>query len=158
VVSAHGVNGDGDHGNFSADEARETPKSLLSRFLRRFTLVESAVRANLVRALHFVAIRTLGQRRLGQKVVRPPGAGPTFRMPALWVRHSNTPRFRRIGRIISGLQAPGKLLFLEPVLLEARERGHSRVRRVGLTAALFMVQIRAASRAQPPAVALADHL
>src|SRR5712671_7302422 len=116
------------------------------------------MRANLVRLFHFVAIRTLGQRRLGQKVVRPSGAGPALRMPSFWVRHSNTPRCRLSGRIISGLSALWKLLFLEPVLLEARERGHSRVRRVGLTAALFMVQVRAAIRAQSPAVALAYHL
>src|SRR5467141_4878817 len=116
----------------------------------------SAMRANLVRLLHFMAIRTLGQRRLGQKIVRPPGAGPALRMPSFWVRHSNTPRCRLSGRIISGLSALWKLLFLEPVLLEARERGHSRVRRVGLTAALFVVQVRAAIRAQPPAVALAN--
>jgi len=45
----------------------------------------SAMRANLVRLLHFVAIRTLGQRGLGQKVVRPPRAGPALRMPSFWV-------------------------------------------------------------------------
>src|SRR2546428_10362831 len=118
----------------------------------------SAMRANLVRLFHCVAIRPLGERGLGQEVVRPPRAGPALRMPSFWVRHSNTPRCRLSGRIIAGLVALWKLLFLEPVLLEARERGHSRVRRVGLTAALFVVQVRAAIRAQPPAVALADHL
>src|SRR5258708_13744671 len=114
----------------------------------------SAMRANLVRLLHFVAIRTLGQRRLGQEIVCPPRAGPALRMPSFWVRHSNTPRCRLSGRIISGLSALGKLLFLEPVLLEARERGHSRVRRVGLTAALFVVQVRPATPPQPPTIAL----
>jgi len=45
----------------------------------------AAMRADLVRLLHFVTIRTLGQRRLGQKVVRPPCAGPALRMPSFWV-------------------------------------------------------------------------
>src|SRR4029077_4278411 len=54
--------------------------------------------------------------------------------------------------------SPGKLLFFQPVLLEARERGQARVRRVGLTAALFMVQVRPAAWAQTPAVASANHL
>jgi len=45
----------------------------------------SAMRANLVRLFHFVAIRTLGQRGLGQEVVRPPRAGPALRMPSFWV-------------------------------------------------------------------------
>jgi len=45
----------------------------------------SAMRANLVRLLHFVAIRTLGQRRLGQEIVCPPRAGPALRMPSFWV-------------------------------------------------------------------------
>src|SRR5205807_4312021 len=100
----------------------------------------------------------LGQRGLRQKVVGPPRARASLRMPSFWVRHSNTPRSRLSGRIISGLLALENLLFLEPVLLEARERGHSRVRRVGLTAALFVVQVRTAIRAQSPAITLADHL
>src|SRR5467141_4428745 len=76
-------------------------------------------------------------------------------MPSFWVRHSTSlpPQWADY----TGLVSPGKLLFLQPVLFEARERGHSRVRRVGLTAALFVVQVRAATRAQPPAVALANY-
>src|SRR5467141_3570133 len=77
-------------------------------------------------------------------------------MPSFWVRHSTSlpPQWADY----TGLVSPGKLLFFQPVLLEARERGQSRVRRVGLTAALFVVQVRAAARAQPPAVAPANHL
>src|SRR5438046_9139188 len=94
------------------------------------------MRANLVRLFHFVAIRTLGQRGLRQKVVRPPRARASLRMPSFWVRHSNTPRARLSGRIISGLLALENLLFLDPVLLEAPDRHHSRVRPARLPADL----------------------
>ena len=53
---------------------------------------------------------------------------------------------------------PWKLLFFQPVLLQARERGQPRVRRVGLTAALLMVQVGTATGAQSPAVTLANDL
>jgi len=43
------------------------------------------MRANLVRLFHFVAIRTLRQRGLRQKVVRPPRARPSLGMPSFWV-------------------------------------------------------------------------
>jgi len=45
----------------------------------------ATMRADLVRLFHFMAIRTLGQRGLGQEVVRPPCAGPALRMPSFWV-------------------------------------------------------------------------
>jgi len=45
----------------------------------------AAMRADLVRLLHFVAIRALGQGGLSQEVVRPPCAGPALRMPSFWV-------------------------------------------------------------------------
>jgi len=67
---------------FSPQAKREKAKSLGCRFLRRFALVITAMRTNLVRLLHFVAIRTLGQRGLGQKVIRAARAGPALRMPA----------------------------------------------------------------------------
>src|SRR2546423_12058045 len=51
-----------------------------------------------------------------------------------------------------------KLLFCQPVLLEARERSQTGIRRVGLTAALFVVQVCAATRAKTPAVASANDL
>ncbi len=50
-----------------------------------------------------------------------------------------------------------KLLFFQPVLLEARERSQSWVRRVSLTPALFVVQVGAAIGAQTAAVTLANH-
>src|SRR5574337_815663 len=53
---------------------------------------------------------------------------------------------------------PWKLLFFQPVLLEARQGSHTRVHRMGLTAALFVVQVHTAGRTQPPATALADSL
>ncbi len=85
-------------GFLSARLREKNLKSLRCRFLSRFALIVSAMRANLVRLLHFVAVRTLRQRGLRQKVVRPPGAGASLRMPSFWVRHSNTPRSRRVGR------------------------------------------------------------
>src|SRR6266566_1381474 len=51
-----------------------------------------------------------------------------------------------------------KLLFFQPVLLETRERSQTRIRGVGLAPALFVVQVGAAIRTQPPAVALANGL
>ncbi len=49
-------------------------------------------------------------------------------------------------------------MFLQPVLLKARERSQSRVRRVGLTAALFVVQVDAAMGTEAAAVALTNGL
>src|SRR5205823_8195742 len=46
----------------------------------------------------------------------------------------------------------------QPVLLEARERSQTGIRRVGLTAALFVVEVRATTRAKAPAVASANDL
>jgi len=53
---------------------------------------------------------------------------------------------------------PWKLLFFQPVLLQARERGQPRVRRVSLTAALLVVEVSTAIWAQSPAVTLANDL
>ena len=128
----------------------------LCRFLGGFSLVVATVRADLVRLLHFVAIRTFAERRLGQEIMSPPGAGAPLGMPSFRVRHSTTPYSARWRRCI-GLPAR-KLLFFQPVLFEARQRSQSWVRRVSLTAALFMVQVRAAIGAQTAAVALADDL
>src|SRR5215467_1391671 len=54
-------------------------------------LVIAAVRASLVRLLHFVAVGALAQGRLGQMVVRPPGAGPPLRMAPFWIWHGTSP-------------------------------------------------------------------
>src|SRR5580698_6956045 len=53
---------------------------------------------------------------------------------------------------------PCKLLFFEPVLLQARERSQPWIRRVGFTAALLVIQVSAAIWAQAPAVTLANDL
>ena len=45
---------------------------------------------------------------------------------------------------------PGNLLFLEPVLLQPREGSQTRVRGVRLTAALFMIEVRAATSGTNP--------
>jgi hypothetical protein len=79
-----------------------------------------------MRLLHFVAVRTFPSRRLGQKIMGAPRAGPSLRMPSFWVRHTyiliSCPYGpAHFGRIVSGFR-PGKLLFFQPVLLEARER------------------------------------
>ena len=50
---------------------------------------------------------------------------------------------------------PENLLFLEPVLLQPREGSQSRIGGVRLTTALFVIQVRPATRAQPAAIALA---
>ncbi len=52
--------------------------------------------------------------------------------------------------------ASGLLLLFEPVLFEARQRGHARVGRVGLAAAIFAVEVRSTVGAQTTAVASAD--
>src|SRR5205085_12592197 len=113
------------------------------------------MRARLVRQLHFLAIRTFAQPGLGHKIMRPPRAGPSFGMPPFWVRHDTTPRSRRLGGLYRAF-GPEKLLFFQPVLLETRERGQAGIRGVGLAAALLVVQVGAAIRAQPPAIALAN--
>jgi hypothetical protein len=144
-----------------------TAKRPLRRLLRRFALVVPAIRADTVRLLYFMAIGALGHGWLHKEVMRSPRAGPLLRMPSFRVRHSNTP-LRRLylsplcgrqdrGRIVSGF-LPGKLLFFQPVLLEARERGHAMVHRVSLTPALFVVQVGSAARAEAAAFALADYL
>src|SRR5215469_108779 len=53
---------------------------------------------------------------------------------------------------------PGNLLFLEPVLLQPGEGSQPRVRGMGLAAALFVIEIRAAGGTQSAAIALANHL
>jgi hypothetical protein len=70
----------------------------LGRFLSGFPFVITTVGTNLVRLLHFMAIRALAERRLGQKIVSPPGAGAPLGMPSFRVRHDTTPcsaRWRR---------------------------------------------------------------
>jgi hypothetical protein len=52
---------------------------------------------------------------------------------------------------------PGNLLFLEPVLLQPREGGQTRVRGAPFAAALFVIKIRATRGAQTAAIALADY-
>jgi hypothetical protein len=70
--------------------------------LNRFALVVAAVRAHMVRLLHLMAMRAFRQRRFFQKIIRPPRARSSFRMPSFWVRHSNTPRPDQFGRIVMG--------------------------------------------------------
>src|ERR1700722_10938556 len=52
---------------------------------------------------------------------------------------------------------PENLLFLEPVLLQPREGGQTRVHGVPFAAALFVIETRAARGAQTAAIALADN-
>src|SRR5450432_1544017 len=71
------------------------------RFLGGFSLVVATVRADLVRLLHFVAIRTFAERRLGQKIMSRPCTGASLGMPSFRVRHSTSPcsaRWRRNDR------------------------------------------------------------
>src|SRR5215475_3432360 len=53
---------------------------------------------------------------------------------------------------------PGNLLFFQPVLLQARQWRESRVCRMSLAAALFVVQICAAIGAKSAAIAAANYL
>src|SRR5215470_6036172 len=129
----------------------------LSRRLYRFALIVAAMRTRLVRLLHLMAIRTFAQLRLGQKIVRPPRAGPSFGMPPFWVRH----KLHLVPAALGGLYrafGPEKLLFFQQVLFDTRERGQAGIRSMGLAAALFVIQVGAAIRAQPPAIALANGL
>ena len=79
------------------------------------TLVIAAVRTGLVRLFRFMAVRALPERRLGQKVVRPPSAGPSLRVAPFWVRHCNTPRFRLMTADCMGFLAEKLSLRLSPV-------------------------------------------
>src|SRR6266850_2078256 len=68
--------------------------------LYRTALVVTAMWTHLMRLLHFMAVRTLAGRWLGQKVMRSPCARPPLRVTSFRVRHSNTPRFLPCGRIV----------------------------------------------------------
>src|SRR5271165_6462871 len=125
------------------------------------------MRTGMMRLLHFVAIRTLGNRRREQVIVRPPLVLARLGMSPFWVRHYTTPRSRlaRSGtqrltersRILRAMCPEIYLLFLEPVLLQPREGSEPRVAEVPLTPALLLIEVCPAVRAQPPAIALADH-
>src|SRR5215469_11949610 len=127
-------------GFLPADSAK---RENLSRFLYRFALVVAAMRTRLVRLLHFMAIRTLAQLRLGQKIVGPPRAGPSFRMPPFWVRH----KLHLVPAALGGLYrafGPEKLLFFQQVLFDTRERSQAGIRGMSLAAAFFVIQVGAA--------------
>src|SRR5256885_15771704 len=104
-------------------------------------------------------------------------------MSSFWIRHRTAPLFnslqdslpcsgRSLGRcFLLSLVTPQKhtktlntiknfalLLFLEPVLLQSRQGSQARIHAVSLAAALFVVQIRAACRAQSAAIAAANCL
>src|SRR5271163_315240 len=115
------------------------------RFLfHGFAFVIATVWAGLMGLLHFVAIGAFAERGLAEKIVGAARAGSTFRVPSFWVRHGSTPHSRSVrAAFFCGRERPD-LLFLQPVLLQSRERSHSRVCCVGLTAALFVIQIGAA--------------
>src|SRR5215470_16415008 len=101
----------------------------LSRRLYRFALIVAAMRTRLVRLLHLMAIRTFAQLRLGQKIVRPPRAGPSFGMPPFWVRH----KLHLVPAALGGLYrafGPEKLLFFQQVLFDTRERGQAGIRSI----------------------------
>ena len=121
----------------------------------------------MVRLFHFVAVRAFGDRRREQVIVRPPVVLAHLGMSTLWVRHYTTPRSRLArsgtqrlteqGRILWAFRPEIYLLFLEPVLFQPREGSEPRVAGVPLTPALLLIEVRPAVRAQPPAIALADH-
>jgi hypothetical protein len=55
------------------------------------SFVIAAVRARLVRLLHFMAMGALGKRRGGQVVVRAPLVLSGFRMTSFWIGHTKPP-------------------------------------------------------------------
>src|SRR5277367_698444 len=129
------------------------------RFLfNSFAFVIATVWASLMGLLDFVAVGAFAERGLAKKIVGASRAGSTFGVPSFWVRHGSTPHSRSLGAAFFCGRGRPNLLFLQPVLLQSRERSHSRVCCVGLTAAFFVIQIRAAIGAQSPAIALADDL
>src|SRR5206468_12072809 len=98
------------------NRTRARAKTLGSGFLHRAALVVAAMRAGLVRLLHFVAVGALGQGRFGEAVVGAARAGPSLGVPSFWVRHSCTPRSRLVWADCMGIP-PGNLLLFKPVLL-----------------------------------------
>ena len=124
MVSAHGINRNCDHGGLrSGNSGKSTGRKALAQsaatnssggdVLNRFAFVVAAMRAYLVRLLHFVAIRAFSQRGLDQKIMRPSRARSSLRMPSFWIRHSNIPRSRAI---LAGLYG---LLALKPIVFSA---------------------------------------
>src|SRR5579872_3645470 len=113
VVTTHGVNSDCDHriyltafyraalsGRQFLDGTRQQKAASGRLVLHRTTFIVAAMGTSLMRLLGFVAIRAFAERRLLKKIMGPPGARPSLRMPSFWVRHSNTPRSRLSGRIL----------------------------------------------------------
>ena len=118
--------------------------------------VIAAVRASLVRLLHFMAMGALRERRSSQVVVRPPLVLAGFRMTSFWIGHT-VPPFAP-NRMVHSMVFPlGFLLLFEPLLLQTRQGRHARVRDVDFTAAFLVVQIDSALRAKSPAIAAADN-
>src|ERR1700676_2560694 len=118
VVSAHGVNSDCDHriyltalsGRQFLDGTRQKKAASGRLVLHGTAFIEAAVGTSLVRLLGFVAIRAFAERRALEKIMGSPGARPSLRMPSFGVRHSNTPRSRRSGRILWAF-GPGNYCF-----------------------------------------------
>src|SRR5207248_3522663 len=104
----------------------ETKKSLCRR-LYRFALIVAAMRTRLVRQLHFLAIRTFAQSGLGEKIMGPPRAGPSFGMPPFWVRHNTTPRSRRSADYIGLSPWKNYCFFSQSCLRRARETNRGSV-------------------------------
>ena len=65
--------------------------TLLCRFLHQdyfLPFVVTTMRADMVRHLRFMAVRTLGNGGHRQVVVGPPAILPRFRVSSFWIRHS----------------------------------------------------------------------
>jgi hypothetical protein len=99
--------------------------------------------ARLVRLLHFVTIRAFAERRLGQKVVGPAITSAPLGVAPFWVRHRCTPSRPLVAAEFMGFR-PGKLLFFQPVLLQARERRKARIAGMRLAPALLVIQVSTA--------------
>src|SRR5207245_4277366 len=114
--------------------------------------------AGRVGLLHFMTVRTFGERWRSQVVMRAPLILASLGMTPLWVWHTNSSKDPRDVWGHSMGFTLGFLLLFEPVLLEARQGCHSRVGSMRLAAALFAIEVGATVRAQAAAIPPADHL
>src|SRR5579884_542417 len=123
--------------------------------------IVTAVRTGLVRQLHLLAVRAphhIGRR---QEMMGPTLVLARLRMPTLGIGHGRLTQIRDFRLLRSGCSAqrsPAGSVLLRPLQAHALQWSQPWVQHPGCTATLLAIQIGAAMRAQPPAVAPADHL
>src|SRR5450432_1007106 len=85
-------------------------RGTLSGFLDGLALILPTIRADLVRLLHFVAVRALGQCGSLQKIVGAASTRPPLGMSSFRIWHCSTPRLRPARGHTNRQSEPGRIL------------------------------------------------